>query len=172
MDLLVDFPDLMQLPTKSYWIATTQRHITSKRSARKGGKGGGSTVLLLTTQALCSVVPTPSLLMAFIYRLIGFADHEDLLPSVRHLEEGWGDPTHKQHAGAFKGSRCALCPRCAKSRLFSTAGSHGSQGPELCTAQPLLVHQGISFLSLMLPTGPRVLNSAPHSVLNWSCTLL
>ena len=27
----------------------------------------------------------------------------------------------------------ALCLRCAESRLFSTAGSHGSQGPELRT---------------------------------------
>ena len=35
--------------------------------------------------------------------------------------------------------------RCAKSRLFSTTGSHGSQGPGFCTLQPLLVHQG--FLS-------------------------
>ena len=27
----------------------------------------------------------------------------------------------------------ALCPRCVKSRLFSTTGSHGSQDPEFCT---------------------------------------
>ena len=53
-----------------------------------------------------------------------------------------------------------------KSRLFSTNGSHGSQGPEFCTLQPLLVHQGFLFFSLMLATGPRVLNSAPHAVLN------
>ena len=32
--------------------------------------------------------------------------------------------------------------RCAKSWLFSITGSHGSQGPEFCTLQPLLVHQG------------------------------
>ena len=38
--------------------------------------------------------------------------------------------------------------------------------------QPLLVHQGYFFLSLMLATGPRVLNSAPHAVLNLSCMLL
>ena len=31
---------------------------------------------------------------------------------------------------------------CAKSRLFFTTGSQGSQGPEFCTLQPLLVHQG------------------------------
>ena len=36
----------------------------------------------------------------------------------------------------------ALCLRCAKSRLFFTTGSHGSLRPELCTLQPLLVHQG------------------------------
>ena len=40
----------------------------------------------------------------------------------------------------------ALCVCCAKSRLFSTTGSHGSQGPEFCTLQPLLVHQGLFFL--------------------------
>ena len=43
--------------------------------------------------------------------------------------------------GAYR----ALCPRCAKKRLFSTAGSHGSQDPESCT---------------------------PDAVLNGSCTLL
>ena len=61
----------------------------------------------------------------------------------------------------------ALCAGCAKSRLISTTGSHGSQRPEFCTLQSLLVHQGVFFfLSLMLATGPRVLNSAPHAVLN------
>ena len=38
-----------------------------------------------------------------------------------------------------------VCPRCAKSRLFFTTGSQGSQGPEFCTLQPLLVHQGFLF---------------------------
>eukprot|EP00670_Eutreptiella_braarudii_P020435 CAMPEP_0174354940 /NCGR_PEP_ID=MMETSP0811_2-20130205/22169_1 /TAXON_ID=73025 ORGANISM="Eutreptiella gymnastica-like, Strain CCMP1594" /NCGR_SAMPLE_ID=MMETSP0811_2 /ASSEMBLY_ACC=CAM_ASM_000667 /LENGTH=35 /DNA_ID= /DNA_START= /DNA_END= /DNA_ORIENTATION= len=28
--------------------------------------------------------------------------------------------------------------RCVKSLLFSTAGSHGSQGPELCTPDAVL----------------------------------
>ena len=28
--------------------------------------------------------------------------------------------------------------RCAKRRLFSTAGSHGSQGPEVCTPEAVL----------------------------------
>ena len=51
--------------------------------------------------------------------------------------------------------------RCTKSRLFSTTGSHRSQGPEFCTLQPLLVHRGFFFFSLMLATGPRVLKSAP-----------
>ena len=40
--------------------------------------------------------------------------------------------------------------RCARavppSRLFFTTGSHGSQGPEFCTLQPLLVHQGFFVL--------------------------
>ena len=43
------------------------------------------------------------------------------------------------------GAHRALCPRCAKSRLSSTAGSHGSQGPEFRT---------------------------PDAALNGSCTLL
>ena len=34
---------------------------------------------------------------------------------------------------------------CAKDWLFSTTGSHGSRGPEFCTLQPLVVHQGICF---------------------------
>ena len=41
---------------------------------------------------------------------------------------------------------------CEK-RLFSTTGSHGSQGPEICTLQSLLGHQGF-FFSLMLATVP------------------
>ena len=49
-------------------------------------------------------------------------------------------------AAAKGGAPCAvraLCVHCAKSRLFSTTGSHGSQGLEFCTLQPLLVHQGL-----------------------------
>ena len=45
--------------------------------------------------------------------------------------------------GNILGAPRALSARCAKSRLFSTTGSHGCQGPEFCTLQPLLVHQGI-----------------------------
>ena len=44
--------------------------------------------------------------------------------------------------GAYR----ALCAHCAKSWLFFTTGSHGSQGPEFCTLQPLLVHQGFFVL--------------------------
>ena len=40
-----------------------------------------------------------------------------------------------------RGAHRALCLRCAKSQLFFTTGSHGSQGPEFCTLQPLLVHR-------------------------------
>ena len=74
----------------------------------------------------------------------------------------------------LRGVHRALFARCAKSRLFSTTGSHGSEGPEFCTLPPpVRVHQGFFFLSLMmLATGPRVLNSAPHGVLNWSYILL
>ena len=42
--------------------------------------------------------------------------------------------------------------RCAKSRLFSITGCHGSQGPEFCTLQ----HQGFFIFSLMLATDPKV----------------
>ena len=42
-------------------------------------------------------------------------------------------------------AHCAPCPRCAKSQLFSTTGSYGYQGPEFCTLQTLLVHQGFFF---------------------------
>ena len=48
--------------------------------------------------------------------------------------------------GQAKGGHRALCLRCAKSRLFFTTGSHGSRGPEFCTLQPLLVHQGFFVL--------------------------
>ena len=39
-------------------------------------------------------------------------------------------------------------PRCARAvyALCEKAGSHGSQGPEFCTLQPLLVHQVFCFL--------------------------
>ena len=60
---------------------------------------------------------------------------------------------------------------CAKSRLFSTTGSHWSQGLEFCTLQPLIVHRGY-FSRLMLAMSPRVLNPAPHAVLNCSCIFL
>ena len=50
------------------------------------------------------------------------------------------------HMGGAPSAVPALCPRCAKSRLFFTTGSHGSQGPELCTLQPLLAHQGFFVL--------------------------
>ena len=51
------------------------------------------------------------------------------------------------------GEHRALCPRCAKSRLFSTTGSHGSQ-PRCCYTRDLFF-----FFSLMRATGPRVLNT-------------
>ena len=63
--------------------------------------------------------------------------------------------------GLGGGAHRALRARCAKSRLFSTTGSHGSQGPEFCTLQPLLVHRDIFCFSWMFAMGPRVLNSAP-----------
>ena len=44
------------------------------------------------------------------------------------------------------GAHRALRARCVKSRLFSTTGSYGSQGPDFRTLQPLLVHQGFFVL--------------------------
>ena len=68
------------------------------------------------------------------------------------------------HLLVTKGAHRALCPRCAKSQLFSTTGSHGSQGPEFCTLPPPCWYTRGFFFSLMLATGPRVLHSAPHAV--------
>ena len=51
--------------------------------------------------------------------------------------------------------------RCAKSRLFSHTGSHRSRGPEFCTLQPPCWYTRDFFVSVMLATGPGVLNSAP-----------
>ena len=50
-----------------------------------------------------------------------------------------------EEGGHTQGGIRGRTVRCAKSRLFSTPGSHGSRGPELCT---------------------------PDAVLNGSCTLL
>ena len=54
-------------------------------------------------------------------------------------------PQHRRHPSCAEcrdgGAPCAvhgLCPRCAKSRLFSTTSSHGSQGPEFCTPDAVL----------------------------------
>ena len=55
-----------------------------------------------------------------------------------------GNVCPARQGGAPRAVR-ALCPHCAKSQLFSTTCSHRSQGPEFCTLQPLLVHQGFFF---------------------------
>ena len=75
------------------------------------------------------------------------------------LEHGWniclppfGLEGYAWHLA--RGAHRALCPRCAKSRLFFTTGSHGSQGPQFCTLQPLLVHQGFFVLVWCLPRVP------------------
>ena len=43
------------------------------------------------------------------------------------------------------GGRTPRSVPCAKSRPFSTISSHGTQGLELYTLQPLLVHQAFFF---------------------------
>ena len=76
--------------------------------------------------------------------------------------------------------RCAravpvLCARCAKSRLFSTTGSHRSQGPEFCTLHP--PPAGTSGISFFIQSdachgsqGPEF--CTPDAVLNGSYILL
>ena len=64
--------------------------------------------------------------------------HYPAKPWILEPSIGW-----YQSGCQFGGVPCAvhmLCARCAKSRLFSTTSSYGSQGPEFCTLQPLLVH--------------------------------
>ena len=58
--------------------------------------------------------------------------------SGRRRGRSWADGGAVCAAVAREGAHRALCPRCAKRRLFSTAGSHGSQGPELCTPDAVL----------------------------------
>ena len=81
-------------------------------------------------------------------------------PSSSVGTEGTLPCDHQGSAGGTTEVYRALCARCAKSRPFSTTGSHGSQGPGFCTLQPCWDTRDFVF-SLMLATGPRVLNSAP-----------
>ena len=53
---------------------------------------------------------------------------------------------HEIFPSEIMGAHHALCPRCAKSGLSFTTGSYGSQGPECCSLQPLLAHQGFLVL--------------------------
>ena len=75
------------------------------------------------------------------------------------LGQGGGGAAESVYGGALC-AVCALCVRCTKSRLFVNTGSHGSQGPEFCTLQPLLVHHCWYACH------------GSHAVLNGSCTLL
>ena len=49
----------------------------------------------------------------------GYLDITSLLEGMRRVQQD------------APGAHCALCPHCAKSRLFSTTGSHGSGGGSL-----------------------------------------
>ena len=70
------------------------------------------------------------------------------------------------------GAHCALCPRCAKSRLSSITGSHGSQGPEFCTPDAVLNGscmllwvggvQGCSRANVMIGVVHALCENAPH----------
>ena len=73
-------------------------------------------------------------------------------------------PCHRARVAQCCESLSGHTVRCAR----ATTDSHGSQGPEFCTLQLLLVHQGFFCLvpGGMLATGPSVLNSAPHAALN------
>ena len=61
-------------------------------------------------------------------RRVAFSPRLMLRPSSRPLPGGRGS----------LGAHRVLCAHCAKSRLFSTTGSHGSQGPEFCTPDAVL----------------------------------
>ena len=50
----------------------------------------------------------------------------------------WGASCHVRGMGVFPGGRTVRTVRCAKSRLFSTTGTHGSQGPGVCTLDAVL----------------------------------
>ena len=68
---------------------------------------------------------------------------------VKQVVREWYPSTPGPLLPTMGGALCAvlvLCPRCTKSRLFSTTNSHGSQGPECCTLQPRLVHPGFVVL--------------------------
>ena len=66
-----------------------------------------------------------------------------LMDNDSQKEEGVKRPRLASKRDEFLRGRTV---RCAKSRLLSTTGSHGPQGTEVCTLQPLLVHQGFFFL--------------------------
>ena len=51
--------------------------------------------------------------------------------------EGGAVPETSRPLGPL-GAHRAPCMRCAESRVFSAPGSHGSQGPELCTPEAVL----------------------------------
>ena len=68
-------------------------------------------------------------------------------PIVNKFKERWGSLGRRNEWLKWtiwgRTVRCAravpvLCPHCAKRRLFSTAGSHRSQGPEFCTLDAVL----------------------------------
>ena len=58
-------------------------------------------------------------------------------PCLRKAKGGGVSPSKSRHRHP-QGAHRALCLRCAKSRRLSTAGSHGSQGPELRTPDAVL----------------------------------
>ena len=64
-----------------------------------------------------------------------------------------------------EGAHCALCLRCAKSRLFSTTSSYGSQGPEFCTpfCFEFIMHASVGgWFSGGVPGINNVLAPRPH----------
>ena len=61
----------------------------------------------------------------------------------------------------LKGAQRALCPRCAKSRLFSPVAPVATDPKVLNSAPYTPWYTRDFFFSLMLATGPKVLNSEP-----------
>ena len=125
-----------------HWVAKFRDHHSVIPG---GGGGGGGLHSIHPCQGLCSH-DTP----------LRFGDPEGdvttLLPSPLEIPIQLMQP---------RGAHRSLCPCCAKSRLFSTTGSHG---PKVLNSAPDTPCWYIT--DVVDATGPKVLNCAPDAVLN------
>ena len=122
------------------------RQRVGKTAGRLGGKGRGHHPYPLTRHRPVGRTPQggkPPAATAVSYNLP--ANQPTLCPTASGPDQVLMSvmvPKATVHCAFWGRTHRALCTRCAKSRLFSTTSSHGSQGREFCTLQPLLVHQG------------------------------